>query len=132
MSIRYLSNLALTLIAGFLIIATQAFLLPVVAWIGFGLSIALLALGAATMLIPPLAQRVMGGTVAVIATWTIVASLVFAPATAMWLIFASAIAMTALGVAGLSLHELRTERVVHSLEVTGAAAREREGEYASA
>jgi hypothetical protein len=132
MRIRYLANLALTLIAGFLIIATQAFALPVVAWIGFGLSIALLALGMATMLIPPLAQRVMGATVAVISVWTIVASLVFAPATAMWLIFASAVALLALGVAGLSLHELRTERVVHSFELSGEAKGAREGEYASA
>jgi hypothetical protein len=49
--------------------------------------------------------------------WTIVASLVFAPTTVVWLGFASALGFVALAVAGLTAHELTTERVVHSLTV---------------
>lgn len=44
-------------------------------------------------------------------------SLVFGGATSRWLSFADGCAMLALAVVGLVLHELSTERVVHSLEV---------------
>lgn len=59
----------------------------------------------------------VGGLVAVLGAWTIVASLVFVPTTAATLGFASALGFVALGVVGLTAHELTTERVVHSLEV---------------
>jgi hypothetical protein len=41
----------------------------------------------------------------------------FFPTTVVWLGFASACAFVLLGVAGLTAHELTTERVVHSLAV---------------
>ena len=62
-------------------------------------------------------QRLVGGLGSVLGAWTIVARLVFAPVTALWLGFASATAFVALGLLGLTAHELTTERVVHSLEV---------------
>jgi hypothetical protein len=52
----------------------------------------------------------------------IVESLVFAPTTVLWLSFASAIALVALALSGLTAHELTTERVVHSFEVEHAPA----------
>ena len=54
---------------------------------------------------------------AVVSLWMIVASQVFVLPVVQNLTFASALAIGALGVAGLVAHELRTERVVHSLEV---------------
>lgn len=125
MSSRYLSNLALVLGAGFLLVATQAFAPITVAWLTFAI-----AIGAALVSIPAMlgrtSDRVLGGLVGVLSAWTIVASLVFAPATVLWLGFASAIAYVAFGVGGLTIHELTTERVVHSLEVEHAPAGERE------
>jgi len=132
MSPRYLANMAMALIGGFLVVATRSFPYHVAAWIGFALAIAVLALGAATVLIPPLAQRVIGGAEAVIATWTLVASRVFGATTADWLIFASAIALVVLAVGGLTLHELRSERVVHALELHGSGERSGERTYANA
>ncbi len=37
-----------------------------------------------------------------------------------WLSFAGALGVLALSLIGLTVHELSTERVVHSLEVSGA------------
>jgi hypothetical protein len=118
MSIRYLSNLALAVAAGFLVVATQAFTAPTAAALTFaiasGVTIVGLYMAAARSTI---AQRVIGALVSVLGAWTIVASLVFVPATAVTLGFASALGFVALGVIGLTAHELTTERVVHSLEV---------------
>jgi hypothetical protein len=68
------------------------------------------------------AQRAMSALAAVIGTWTIVASVVFSLHTVMWLGFSSAAALVALGVLGLTIHELSTERVVHSIEVDRGSA----------
>jgi hypothetical protein len=118
MSIRYLSNLVVMIAAAFLVVATQAFVAGTVAWLTFGIAVGLTILSA-YMLVSRhgIAQRVVGGLGAVLGAWTIVASLVFAPATVVWLGFGSAIAFVVLGIAGLTAHELTTERVVHSLAV---------------
>ncbi len=115
---RYLSNLALTLAAGFLVVAEFAFTLSTAAWLTFALGIGFVAISGFMLITGrSIVQRAMGGVALLIGAWTIVASLVFAPATVMWLGFASAVALVALGVAGLTAHELTTERVVHSLQV---------------
>jgi hypothetical protein len=127
MTTRFLSNLALALLGGFLVVATQAFALGAVTWLTFAIAIGALVVGVGmTTLVRDLPQRGIGAAAAVIGIWTIVASMVFAPGTVMWLGFASALAFVALAVAGLIAHELRTERVVHSLEVAPEASRRRE------
>ena len=125
MSTRYLSNLALALAAGFLVVATQAFALSTVSALTFALSIAFVVI-AVYMVVDggTIVQRLIGGVAGVIGAWTIVASLVFGPATVMWLGFASALALVGLGIVGLTIHELTTERVVHSLQVERAPERE--------
>jgi hypothetical protein len=126
MSIRYLSNLALTLTGGFLVVATQAFPLSTVKWLAFGIAIGVTIVSVATASIGlPLAQSALGALAVGIGAWTIVAAVVFSLHTVMWLAFASAVAFVVLGVLGLTIHELSTERVVHSLEVErGPAQRE--------
>ncbi len=118
MRIRYLSNLVLALVAGFLVVATQAFALPAVKWLTFAIAIGatVISLGTGAIRVP-VAQRVISALAAVIGVWTIVASLVFSLHTVMWLGFASAVALVGLAVVGLTVHELSTERVVHSIEV---------------
>lgn len=127
MSIRYLSNLALALVAGFLVVATQAFALPAVKWLTFAIAIGATVIGLGTGAIRvPLAQRGLGGLAAGIGIWTIVASLVFSLHTVMWLGFASALALVALAVVGLTIHELSAERVVHSIQVEHESAEQRQ------
>jgi hypothetical protein len=60
---------------------------------------------------------VLGTLTFLVACWTIIASLVFAPPVARWLIFASACAHVALSMTSLAIREVTTERVVHHLEV---------------
>ncbi len=121
MRIRFAYNILLTIIAGFLVVATQAFLPVTVAWLSFAIGVAAVVLGAGSLALRTgLIQRILGGVASLIGTWTIVASLVFAATTVVWLGFASAIALVVLGLTGLVAHELKTERVVHSLAVERA------------
>lgn len=127
MSIRYLYNITLGLAAGFLVVATVAFAAPTVAWLTFAIAAGITVLSASMLIAQGgLAQRGLAGTAVLLGIWTVVASLVFAPGTVVALGFASAVAFVALAVAGLTLHELRTERVVHSLEVDGTRSRREE------
>jgi hypothetical protein len=126
---RFASLLSLAVLAAFLVVATQAFALAVVEWITFSISVATLALALAIAgtFRRHLPSLIVGGLAAAVSGWTIVASLVFAPAIVVWLGFAAAIAIGLLAVAGLIAHELSTERVVHSLAVS-----ERRGEAIAA
>jgi hypothetical protein len=121
MNSRYLTNAALIVAGAFLVVASQAFGVSAFEWIMFGIGvIAVLTGGAAIDRSRGVGQRGLDGTIAVLGAWTIVASLVFAGSTVIWLGFASGVALFALGLLGLTLHELSTERVVHSIEVRTA------------
>ena len=124
MSIRYLYNVALSLAAGFLVVATQAFAPTAVVWLTFGIAVivTLLSAGALALRRFGVVQRLLAGVTSIIGVWTIVMSLVFGSATVAALGFASALAFAALGLIGLTMHELTTERVVHSLEVAHQSA----------
>jgi hypothetical protein len=127
MSIRYITNVALMVAAGFLVVATQAFGAPTAAALTFAVVIGLTIVSLYTAVgVKSIAQRVIGGVGVVLGAWTIVASLVFVPATAASLGFAAAIAFVGLGLAGLTVHELSTERVVHALEVVDELPKERQ------
>jgi hypothetical protein len=110
---------------GFLIVAVFAWAATTAAWLGFAVSIALLVFGLAMAVAAVRrsggAERIgvaaIGALTFVIASWTVIASLVFVPSTARWLIFASACAHVALSMASLVIREVTTERVVHHLEV---------------
>jgi len=117
-------------LGSFLAIASMAFGVSVFTWLMFGAGIAALALAApaVTVLARGLPQRGLDGVIGLIGAWTIVASMVFGGPAITWLGFASGVALIALALAGLTLHELSTERVVHSFEVrTPAAERELAG-----
>jgi hypothetical protein len=101
-----------------LVVAEFAFTLGTAAWLTFALGIGFVVISGFMLIAGrSIVQRSIGGLGLMIGAWTIVASLVFVPATVMWLGFASAVALVALGVTGLTAHELTTERVVHSLQV---------------
>ena len=76
------------------------------------------------------AQRGLDAAVAVLAIWTIVESLVFNGTALSWITFGVAAGMVALAIAGLTVHELTTERVVHSLESAEQRERRHEEAYA--
>ena len=112
---------------GFLVVAVFAWAPATVAWLGFAVSVPLVLFGPAMAYsalrggAAAAGERVgvtmLGLITSVIAGWTIVASLVFVPTTARWLIFASACAHVTVSMASLLIREITTERVVHHLEV---------------
>ncbi len=120
---RYITNAVLVVLGGFLAIASMAFGVSVFAWLMFGTGIAALtfAAPAVTILARGRAQRGLDGVISLLGAWTIVASMVFGGLAITWLGFASGVALVALALAGLTIHELSTERVVHSFEVRTAA-----------
>lgn len=118
MNSRYLTNAVLIVAGGLLVVASQAFGVSVFEWVMLGIGALAVVLGGGAFLDSrgP-AQNSLDVIIGVLGAWTIVASLVFAGATVTWLGFASGAAFAALALAGLTLHELQTERVVHSLEI---------------
>lgn len=59
----------------------------------------------------------LGGAMASIAVWQIVAAAVFQPRVSRWLTLADGLVIGALACAGLILQEVSRERIVHVLEV---------------
>jgi hypothetical protein len=94
-------------------------------WLGFAVSIPLVLSGLAIAFSAAhgigsgerIGVSALGTLTFLIASWTIVASRVFAHPTARWLIFASACAYVVLSMTSLVIREVTTERVVHHLEV---------------
>jgi hypothetical protein len=123
MSTRYLTNLALALLGGFLVVTSQAFAAGTFGWLMLGVGIAALVICVPAIAIRSrgIGQRGIDSLVSLLGAWTIVASQVFAGSTVTWLGFASGAALVGLGVAGLSVHELSTERVVHSFELRSSS-----------
>lgn len=128
MSTRYLTNLILTLVGGFLVVVSQGFGGGLFSWVMLGFGIATIVIAAPGVAIGSRGstQRGLDYLFSLLGAWTIIASMVFAGAALTWLGFASGVGLVALGVAGLTLHELSTERVVHSLEVHSEAHSEQE------
>jgi hypothetical protein len=132
MSTRYLTNMGLALLGGFLVVVSQAFAVATFSWLMLGVGIATLVITGPAVAIRSRGQvqRILDYVFALLGAWTIIASQVFGGEAVTWLGFASGIAMVALSVAGLSAHELSTERVVHSFELRGSAPAESERELA--
>lgn len=129
MNSRYLTNVALMLAGAFLVVTSQAFGVAVFEWLMLGIGIiAVLLSGAIAVRGRGVPQRSLDAVIGVLGAWTIVASLVFTGAVVTWLGFASGVAFALLALIGLTLHELVTERVVHSIEVRTATS---EPEFAS-
>ena len=118
MNSRYLTNAALALIGGFTVVASQVWIPATFMWLMFSAAVLAVALSSAAALNGRgNVQRGLDGLIAILGAWTIVASLVFSGSVITWLGFASGAAFVALALIGLTLHELSTERVVHSIEV---------------
>lgn len=117
MSTRYLSNIVLALVGGFLVVATQAFGTNVISWLAVGVAIAAIVLAVASQLDGSrgLAQRSLDLLVLALGAVTIVFSRVFGGTTVMWLSFAEALSFVGLAVTGLTLHEIENWRRQHDL-----------------
>jgi uncharacterized membrane protein SirB2 len=122
MSLRFVTSTLLMLAGGLIVVFSQALTAETTGWVAFGLAIAIVAGLVAVQAdrARPTVQRLLDGVVGVLGIWTIIASVVFAGSTLTWLSFAEALGFAGLGLVGMIVHELSTERVVHSLAVTEA------------
>lgn len=118
MRVRFISNVVLALAAGFVVVASQAFGSAVTGWIAFGVALGIVLLLGASQLDRRrgVTQRSLDGIAAVVAAWTVVAAVVFSGSVVTWLAFAGGLGLVAVALVGLIVHELSTERVVHTLE----------------
>lgn len=117
-SSRFLVDVFAVLAGAFLVVSSMAFTASVAGWLGFGVSTAVLVAAVVAMLATGRGDaRVGHGTLAVVGLWSLIAALVFTGPVLTWLVFADALAVLATGLIDLTVHEARTERVVHELEV---------------
>jgi hypothetical protein len=129
---RWSLTLALALGGAFLVVDSFAWSPGAASDIGFAVSLAMLPVGLALLAtarrtpqyvsLPARDLRVaawqaIAMLAITIAGWNVVQSRIWDGGTARWLTFANGLAIAGVALAGLILHELSTERVVHSLEI---------------
>lgn len=122
---RYLSYLGFALVAGFIVVATQAFATGTVMWLAFAAGVIFALGGVVSFPQSGQAHRAIGLGIGVLGALIIIEALLSGGTTMIWLSFAGALGVVGLAIAGLTVHELSTERVVHSLEVSPARPGER-------
>jgi hypothetical protein len=117
MSTRFFTNALITLLAGFVVVASIAFAPAITAWLALALGIAVLVVSAAAQADRSrgMVQRILDGGVGLLAVVTIVFSLVFSGAAVQWLSFAEALGFIGLAYSGLAINEVAEWRAEHGL-----------------
>ena len=118
---RYFTLMLATAISGaFLAIERFAFAPHTARWTAFGVAIGAtvfsLSAGAVGLARVNRAFSGLSAAAAATAAWTIIAMLLFVAPTAPWLAFAGGVALLALSLAALAVHETTVERVVYALD----------------
>jgi hypothetical protein len=120
---RFISNIALAIAGAVVVVGSQAFTSNVAGWITFGVSLGALAL-LAFVRRERMAERLLDAGIGLLAVWSAIASVVYNDRLLTWLSFGEGLGFVALGLTGLVIHEVRTERVVHMLEAVPAERRD--------
>jgi len=108
----------------FMAIERFAFAPTSAVWIAFGVAVAAVVLSLAAVLVALLRDNQafsgLSAISALVAASTVIATRAFTAPTALWIAFAGGLALLALSLRALALHETTVERVVHQLEVNGS------------
>jgi hypothetical protein len=118
MRTHFISRLALLLVAGFLVVASQVWTGETLEWLFIAGGAVMILTALADAVREHVAQRALDGLIVLLGAWTVVEAIIFDGTDLKWWSFASAAALAALSVIGLIVHESNTERVVHELSVT--------------
>lgn len=116
--IRYGSYLLTALVAGLIVVVTQAFSPSTTAWITFGGGIFFIASAGLAAIRTGLVHRLVYLGCGVLGALMVIESLLASGSTVEWLSFAGALGVLGLALTGLTVHELSSERVVHSFELS--------------
>jgi hypothetical protein len=117
MRMHFISRLALLLIAGFLVVASQVWAMNTVSWVFVIGGIVMLFAAAIDAEAPGSTQRTLDAVIAVLGLFSVVQAIVFHGSTLQWFSFGTGVALAALATLGLVIHETSTERIVHELTV---------------
>lgn len=115
---RTVTNVLMTVVAGFLVVACFGFAPRVVAWLGLGTGCVAVVTAATGfgLRFRGADQRALDALGALIGGWLIVASRAFGdPGTARWLCFSAAVALVALALLGLLLADAARVRELRAL-----------------
>jgi hypothetical protein len=120
---RFASDLSVFTLGAFLAVVSQGVGAGAVQWWLFAVGVLTLAAGAlgAVDTARGNAHRGVDALTGLAGVWAIVASFAWSAGPLLDITLVTGIAFAVLGAAGLVIHELRTERVVHALEVTPSA-----------
>jgi hypothetical protein len=123
MRMHFFSRLALLLMAGFLVVATQVWTGDTLQWLFVAGGVLMIAGAAIDAQRPDRGQRALDGLIGLLGAWTAFEAFAFEATNLEWWSLASAIALAVFSTAGLLMHETSTERVVHDLSVSKPAER---------
>jgi uncharacterized membrane protein len=120
MRIRFISWLAVGVAGAFLVVASSSFTVSTIAALALGIGIGTLvvSLGVTYRYRDNIPTAVTALVTAALSVWTVVASQAFSLPTVQNLTLAESLAISGLALVGLTVHELSSERVVHSMEVS--------------
>ena len=117
MSIRYATYLVFAVVAGFIVLVTQAFGAPAAGWIAFGGGAVFAVVAAGMTVRSVLVHRAIYAGISTLGVLILIETRLASGDVMTALSLAGGLAVLALSLAGLTLHEISTERVVHSLEL---------------
>jgi hypothetical protein len=117
LSTRYFTNMAIALLAGFLVVVSFAFTATVGAWIAFGVAIGILGIALLAQIERKRGQlqRILDAVVVTLAVATIVTTSVYTAPVVAWIFFGEALGLVGLSVAGLTFHEIERWRAEHGM-----------------
>ena len=115
---RYISWLAVSVAAAFLVVASASFSLGATASLAFAIAIGtfVVSAGIAYYSRKSPVSVYTAALITAISAWTIVASLVFSHSTVQHLALASSLAISGLSLVGLTTHEVEQEHALHSVK----------------
>lgn len=118
MSTRYLSNVAIALLAGAVVVLSMGLSsATAIGWVAFGVAIGVIGISVFVQLDTHrgVVQRVLDGGLVAVGGTLLAASVVFGGTTVIWLVFALALGLVGVAFTGMTLHEVETWRVAHRL-----------------
>ncbi len=117
MSTSFITGTLLAVLAGFIVVVSQAFAPNPLSWVAFGIGVAIVGICLLAQLDRSRgsAQRAVDAAVVVVAALLIAFSLAAAGTAVIWLSFAFALGVVGLALVGLTLHEISNWRASHRL-----------------
>ncbi|MGH9105729.1 MAG: hypothetical protein ACRDZX_07820 [Acidimicrobiales bacterium] len=117
MSLKYVTNMAIALFGGFIVVESLTFSHPAERWVAFAFAIAVVGISLAVGLDRSrgLVQRGLDVLLTGAAGTMIAIAVIFSGMTAEWIVFALALGWVSTSVLGLSVHEVASWRAVHGM-----------------